>query len=157
VWATGSAWANPLLVCAMAGAVMWVPLGLQPARGSAEPGGAGPVSQVADCLMLSSEQERASCFAGIGTRSGAIPEPVARCLAVPAGPDRGACFAAMGTANATIPAAVARCLAMQAGPKRGACFAALGGRDGVIGARVVRCLKRPAGPKRTSCVRRATR
>jgi hypothetical protein len=159
VWADASTWASPILVCAMAGAVAWVPLGLQAAEGSDDgSSGSGPPQAVVSCLSRPSDEERASCFAAMGVQSarGGPPE-VAACVSAPSDAERRSCFAAIGGRRGTIPERVARCLAQPEGRRRATCFAALRGRDRVIGARVERCLERPAGAQRASCLRRASR
>jgi hypothetical protein len=160
VGANASAWASPMLVCALAGAVALVPLGLQPAEGSADgsgdaSNGTGPPPAVVSCLASPSDEQRASCFAALGTQSvRSAPPDVAACLGVASGAERGSCFAAMGRRRGGVPERVAGCLAERARTQRASCFAALRGRDRVIGARVARCLARPTRAQRAKCLRR---
>ncbi|MCW3021231.1 MAG: hypothetical protein JWR30_553, partial [Conexibacter sp.] len=98
MWGNGSAWANPILVCAMGGAVAWVPLGLGPAEGSAGAArGDDPPPAVVSCLALPSDADRASCFAALDVQgAGGAPPNVAACLSAPSDGQRADCFAAVG-------------------------------------------------------------
>jgi hypothetical protein len=155
LWGNGSAWANPILVCAMGGAVAWVPLGLGPAEGSTGAArGDDPPPAVVSCLALPSDADRASCFAALDVQGvGGAPLDVAACLGAPSDRQRTGCFAAMGGAGGTVPDDVAQCLAEPAGAGRGDCFAAMGNgrRSGALPERVARCLAQPAGRRRASC------
>jgi hypothetical protein len=122
-WAHGSARASPLLVCAMAGFVAWVPLGLQPGAGSAGSWDAAPPSGTATCLAQPSDDARATCFAAMGKpQASGVPAPVAACLGEPPGERRAVCFAAVGPRGGAIREAVARCLAKPAGRQRARCL-----------------------------------